>query len=79
VPNERQNSEKVEWLQHPQTKKLVKALEAARLEAMEAWANKEFIGSTMEETNARNAAALGGVGMVDQILDAVLDTTPEAP
>ena len=55
-------SELQEWLQNPVTVEVMQSLKNSRLNAMEDWAWGRF------DTELSNAAALGGIKVVDQIL-----------
>lgn len=79
MQNERQNPEKVEWLSHPMTKKLLGALQRDYEAVKEDWANSQFVGDTPQEMVSRNAQALGAVSCLRSIIDAIEDTSPEAP
>lgn len=61
--------EKQEWATSPAGREFVQSLRAARQEAMEAWAAEAFTANTAEETLQKNAAALGGIRVIDQILE----------
>lgn len=39
-----------------------------RQEALEAWAKEAFVSDTMEGTFQKNAAALGGLKVLDEII-----------
>ena len=54
--------ELTEWLQHPVTQEVMQAFSNSRMDAMEAWAAERF------ETELQNAAALGGIRVLNQIL-----------
>ena len=60
-----------EWQQHPQTQILLKRLQQVKQETMEAWSREAFIGSTGEESLAQNATALGGMRVLNQVIEMV--------
>ena len=53
----------LEWKQHPVTEAILAHIRKARMEAQEAWANRQFT------TDADNQFALGGVYAINQILE----------
>ena len=62
-------SQKWQWrlaglvgLQNPVTKEVMQAFSNSRKDAMEAWAEERF------ETEIQNAAALGGIRVLNQII-----------
>lgn len=61
--------ERREWKQHPVTQEFLAHLKASRQETMEAWARGAYVGETAELTLAANTAALGGVKVLDQVID----------
>ena len=56
-------NEFLEWKQHPVTEAILAHIRKARIEAQEAWANRQFT------TDADNQFALGGVYAINQILE----------
>lgn len=66
-----QQQEWQEWQHHPQTKELLNRLQQARQETCHNWSKGEFIGDSLEEMALRNAKALGGISVLDQIIDIV--------
>lgn len=64
-------AERLEWKQHPVTQEFLQQLKASRQEAMEAWAAGVYVGETAEATLAANTAALGGVKLLSQVIDAI--------
>ena len=52
-----------EWLSHPITEKFRTHLKLAKLEAQEAWSNRQFTNES------ENQFALGGVFAINQILE----------
>lgn len=79
MQNERQNPEKVEWLSHYETKRLLTNLEADYEALKEDWANSQFVGDTPQEMLVRNAQALGAASCLRSIIRSIKDTSPEAP
>lgn len=57
-----------EWEQHPVTKELLKQLRTSRQDTMEAWASEAFMGKSNDECAVQNAAALGGVRVLDELI-----------
>lgn len=66
-----QQQEWLEWQQHPQTKVLLSRLQLSRQETCHNWSKGEFVGDSLEEMALRNAKALGGISVLDQIIDIV--------
>ncbi len=58
-----------EWLQNPVTIELLEVLGNTRQENMEDWAKEQFIGQNAEETLAANYTAIGGIRVLDQIIE----------
>lgn len=61
----------MEWAQHPVTQFLLSRLKSAKQETMEAWAQEKFVGETIEKTYGENAKALGGLAVLDQVIDLI--------
>lgn len=51
------------------TEEFLEGLKAAKQEAMEAWAKEAFVGIDMAATAQANATAIGGVRVLDQLVD----------
>jgi hypothetical protein len=60
-----------EWKQHPVTQHFLSLIQQSRQETMEAWANKAYVGETAEATLAANTAALGGMQVLDQVIELI--------
>lgn len=58
-----------EWAQNPVTKEFLKSLKDDREAAKESWAAEQFVAATAEGTMMQNAAALGGVRVLEQIIE----------
>lgn len=67
------DAERREWKQHPVTQEFLANLKASKQEAMEAWAASAYVGETAELTLAANTAALGGVKLLQQVIDSIED------
>jgi hypothetical protein len=50
---------------------MLKWLKAHQLETMEAWAAEAYVGPSAEETAIANAAALGGMRVLGQIIELI--------
>lgn len=57
------------WKQDTVTQALMDSLRQARLEAMEAWVDERYMGETATDTERKNAAALGGLRVLADILE----------
>ena len=57
-----------EWAHHPVTQEWLEQLQASKAETMEAWASEAFVGATPEATAIYNAAALGGVRVLKELI-----------
>jgi hypothetical protein len=64
-------AERREWRQHPVTQEFLASLKASKQEAMEMWAGEKFVGETAELTLAANTAALGGMRLLNQVIDQI--------
>lgn len=60
-----------DWAQHPATQQLLKDLRESKQATMESWAGRAYVGESLEETALKNATALGGVQVLDQIIDII--------
>ena len=56
-------------MDHPVTKELHKFLRQRRLDAMERWASGGFTSESVEGTSQLNSAALGGMKVLDEIIN----------
>lgn len=65
------DSERREWAFHPVTQEFLTNLTESRQETMESWAQERYIGATTEHTGLVNAKALGGIRLLDQIIDLI--------
>lgn len=57
-----------DWEAHPVTKELLEQLRESKQETMEAWASEAFMGKTPADTAVFNAAALGGVRVLGELI-----------
>ena len=58
-----------QWRNQPETQQFFLELQASRLEAMEAWAHEKYTGSNQEEWALANATALGGLRVLNDLMD----------
>lgn len=65
------DKDRQEWAHHPVTLELVATLLASKADAMENWARERFVDENPLVAAQKNAAAIGGIRVVDQILDLV--------
>lgn len=61
--------DRAEWRGHPVTKELLSQLQASKQEVMEAWAGEGFVAQSIEQSAVQNAAALGGVRVLDDLIE----------
>lgn len=66
-------ADRQEWTQHPVTQEFLKKLEQSRQETLETWAREGYISDSAERSALMNAKALGGIGLLDQIIDLIQD------
>jgi len=59
----------VSWTQQEATIEFFKWLKAAREETKEAWAMEAFVGKDIQSQAVETAAALGGIRVIDSILN----------
>lgn len=59
----------MEWAYHPVTEEFLQQLVASKQDTMEAWAAEKFTAGTTEATAVVNATALGGVRVLDQLIE----------
>lgn len=64
-------AERREWKQHPVTQEFLAKLKESKQETMEMWASEQFVGETSELTLAANTAALGGMRVLDQVIEQI--------
>jgi len=69
--------DRAEWSQHPVTMELVGFLGESKQQTMEAWANEHYVGATQEQTAAQNAKALGGIDLLNKVLELLASYQPE--
>jgi len=68
--------DRLEWAQNPVTKAFLQQLTESRQEAMESWAKEYFVGSTLEEGAIRNATALGGMRVLNDLIAQIESCDP---
>ncbi len=68
-PPSREQSEFVDWLQHPCTKLLQENFRERRQVFMEAWAAGKFTDTNNAATAMLNAEAIGGCKILQLVLD----------
>ena len=61
----------LEWAQHPQTELLLRKLKESKQETMEAWASEAYVGQSAELTYGANAKALGGIDLLDKVINLI--------
>jgi hypothetical protein len=61
----------MEWAHHPVTKEFLQELCDSKQETMEAWAMEKFTAATAEQTSVVNATAIGGVRVLDQLIEQI--------
>lgn len=69
--SEVQRLEWLEWARHPQTELLLERLHQAHKDTQDAWSLKKYVGETYEQSALMNAAALGGLDVLRQIIDMI--------
>ena len=62
-----------QWLNNPVTVALFNKLTKAKEDAKEDWAKERYMSADSQSTSNRNAYALGGVALVDQILSMTVE------
>lgn len=70
-------ADRQEWAAHPVTQAFLKTLRESRQETLESWAKEAYIGETAEQSGHRNAKALGGVNVLDQVIELIEDHAKE--
>jgi hypothetical protein len=66
------------WVQHPGTIKFLEGLLQDRMNIMECWARKQFVGDNADQSNFLNAKALAKVETIDEIVDNISNSAEEA-
>lgn len=61
-------NDRYEWAHHPVTKEFLGLLHETREDTKEAWAREKFTAGTIELSAVTNAAALGGISVLDQAI-----------
>ena len=64
-------TDKQEWLQHPQTADLLRHLRLSQTETEQAWSSEQFTGDSLEQGALQNAKALGGIAMLKEVISYV--------
>lgn len=59
----------MDWAHHPVTEEFLQELQGSKQETMEAWAAEGYTAQTAEETAIMNATALGGIRVLDQLIE----------
>ncbi len=67
-----------EWLHHPTTIRFLKYLKIRRFLALEDWGRRKYVGPTTEITLYENALALGGVKVLDALIELQLEDIQSA-
>lgn len=57
-----------QWRRNPETEAFFKILIDAKQEALETWAAGGYTGQNIEDMALRNAKALGGLAVINQVL-----------
>ena len=68
--------DKAEWYHHPVTQAFLSNLLDSRQHTMETWAQQCYTSDTTEKTAQVNASALGGVSVLDQVIELIVDYKP---
>lgn len=66
-----QPADRQEWHSHPVTKEFLALLRESRKETLETWSREGYIGDSAEQSAQRNAKALGGVQVLQQVIDQI--------
>lgn len=60
-------------MDHPVTQEFLKKLKESRQETLESWAREAYIGDSADQSALMNAKALGGVNVLDQVIETILE------
>jgi hypothetical protein len=71
------DQDREDWYFNPVTKEFLANLEATRLETMEAWAAGQFVSGEPTVTLQYNATALGGIKLLDQLIELIASYKPK--
>ena len=66
-------ADRKQWAHSPVTEEFLTGLQESKQEAMEAWAKEAFIGSDMAATAQMNATAIGGIRVLDQLIEVITE------
>ena len=66
-------ADRKQWAHNPVTEEFMQGLKEARQEAMEAWAKEAFVGDDAASSAQMNAAALGGIRVLDQVIEDITE------
>lgn len=61
----------MDWAHHPVTEEFLQQLVDSKQDTMEAWAAEKFTAHTPEGTAVVNATALGGIRVLDQLIEQI--------
>lgn len=64
-------ADRKQWAHSVVTEEFLFDLKRSKQEAMEAWAREAFVGVDLPATGQANATALGGVRVLDQLIDMI--------
>ena len=67
----------LEWKQHPLTKALLEDLKESREEVKEGFVKEKYIGKDAVETSVATATAIGGVRVLDELIEQLSIEEPE--
>lgn len=63
--------EQQEWATSPVAEKFLSELRESRQETMEHWASEQYTGDSAEKTLQVNAKALGGISVLNQVIEKI--------
>lgn len=64
-------------MQHPVTQHFLRLLKESRQETLENWSRELYVGNSAEQSALCNAKALGGVAVLDQVIQVIEDMKEE--
>jgi hypothetical protein len=66
-----------QWFDNPVTQSFLKDLRDTIQETQNAWAREVFVGSTLEQSALMNAKALGGLDLLNQVIERIEAHKPQ--
>ena len=67
------DTDRREWAYHPVTQEFLGDIQNSLQETQDAWASELFVGDSIEQGAIQNAAALGGVRVLKELISRMVE------